>query len=147
MALNGSKEIEAAKDYAVRGLRALAGFARKLKLTYADIEVGIDYDSEPGLADNGDLEGDLTALLEQVGRAAEAANTLVAIYIDEMQYVEGSQMVALISALHRCLQLQLPLTVVGAGLPQLRGRMGKQNPRQRDYLIFLPLDLFCRMSC
>ena len=49
---------EAAKDFAIRGLKALAGFASKLKLTYADIEVGFDYDPEPGLADNGDLEGD-----------------------------------------------------------------------------------------
>lgn len=118
-------KIDAAKDVAVRGLRALAGFASKLKVTYADIEVGLDYTSEPGLADNGDLEGDLTALLEQVGRAAAAAGTLVAIYIDELQYVEEPQMAALISALHRCAQLQLPLTVVGAGLPQLRGRMGE----------------------
>lgn len=118
-------KIEAAKDYAVRGLRALAGFASKLKITYADIEVGIDYEAEPGLADNGDLEGDLTMLLEQVGAAAAAANTLVSIYIDELQYVEEGQMAALISALHRCSQLQLPLTMVGAGLPQLRGRMGE----------------------
>lgn len=43
-------QIEAAKDYAVRGLRALAGFASKLKLSYKDIEVGLDYEAEPGLA-------------------------------------------------------------------------------------------------
>jgi hypothetical protein len=117
-------KVAAAKEVAVRGLRALAGFASKLKVTYNDIEVGLDYEPEPGLADNGDLEGDLSALLEQVGRAAAAANTLVAIYIDEFQYVAEPQMAALISALHRCSQLQLPVTVVGAGLPQLRGRMG-----------------------
>jgi hypothetical protein len=117
-------KVEAAKEVAVRGLRALAGFASKLKVTYNDIEVGLDYEPEPGLADNGDLEGDLSALLEQVGHAAAAANTLVAIYIDELQYVAEPQMAALISALHRCSQLQLPVTVVGAGLPQLRGRMG-----------------------
>ncbi|MGH8807327.1 MAG: ATP-binding protein [Noviherbaspirillum sp.] len=116
---------EKAKDVAVRGLKALAGFATKLKVIYNDIEVGIDYDPEPGLADNGDLEGDLTMLLEQVGKAAAAANTVVAIYIDELQYVPESQLAALISALHRCSQLKLPLTVVGAGLPQLRGRMGE----------------------
>lgn len=118
-------KVAAATDAAVRGLRALAGFASKLKVTFNDIEVGLDYDAEPGLADNGDLEGDLTALLEQVGRAAAAAATLVAIYIDELQYVEEPQLAALISALHRCAQLQLPITVVGAGLPQLRGRMGE----------------------
>ena len=116
---------EAAKDFAIRGLKALAGFASKLKLTYADIEVGFDYDPEPGLADNGDLEGDLGALLEQVGIAAKAAGTAVVLFIDELQYVEESQMAALIAALHRCSQERLPVTIVGAGLPQLRGRMGE----------------------
>ena len=116
---------EKAKDVAIRGLRALAGFVGKMKLTFNDIEVGIDYAPEAGLADNGDLEGDLTMLLEQVGLAARAGETLVAIFIDELQYVPEPQMAALISALHRCAQLQLPLVVVGAGLPQLRGRMGE----------------------
>jgi hypothetical protein len=116
---------EAAKEYAIRGLRALAGFASKLKIAYADIEVSLDYEPEPGLADNGDLEGDLTALLQQVGIAAKAADTALAIFIDELQYVEEPQMAALIAALHRCSQEQLPVTVVGAGLPQLRGRMGQ----------------------
>lgn len=117
--------MEKARDFAIRGLRALAGFVIKMKLTYNDIEVGLDYEPEPGLADNGDLEGDLTMLLEQVGRAAQQASTLVAIFIDELQYVPEPQMAALISALHRCAQLQLPLVLVGAGLPQLRGRMGE----------------------
>ncbi len=113
-----------AKEHAVRGLRALAGFAKKLKLTYNDIEVGFDYDPEAGLADNGDLEGDLTMLLEQVGLAAKAASNVVAIYIDELQYVPEPQLAALISALHRCSQQELPIVVIGAGLPQLRGKMG-----------------------
>lgn len=114
-----------ASQYAIRGLRALAGFASKLKLTYNDIEVGFDYDPEPGLADNGDLEGDLGMLLEQVGLAAKAADTVIAIFIDELQYVDEIQLAALISALHMCMQKQLPVTVIGAGLPQLRGKMGE----------------------
>lgn len=115
---------EKSKVTAIRALRALAGFVGKMKMVYNDIEVGIDFDPEPGLADNGDLEGDLTALLEQVGRAARDGETVVAIFIDELQYVAESQMGALISALHRCAQLQLPLVVAGAGLPQLPARMG-----------------------
>jgi hypothetical protein len=122
--LNLSKK-EAARDFAIRGLRALAGFARKLKVTYGDIEVGLDYEPEPGLADNGDLEGDLGALLQQIGAAAKAAGTAVVVFIDELQYVVEPQMAALISALHRCSHERLPVTVVGAGLPQLRGRMGE----------------------
>ncbi len=116
---------ESAKEIAIRGLRALAGFASKLKVTFSDIEVGLDYESEPGLADNGDLEGDLGALLQQVGCAAKAAGTAVVLFIDELQYVVEPQMAALISAIHRCSQEQLPITIIGAGLPQLRGRMGE----------------------
>jgi hypothetical protein len=114
-----------ARDLAIRGLRALAGFASKLKIKYHDIEVGLDYDPEPGLADNGDLESDLGALLEQVGIAARSASTAVVLFIDELQYVPEPQMAALIAALHLCSQQQLPVTVIGAGLPQLRGRMGE----------------------
>ena len=125
LALLRLSNIEAAKDFAVRGLRALAGFASKMKLAFNDIEVGLDFDAEPGLADNGDLEGDLTTLLEQVGLAAQHANTVLVIFIDELQYVKEAQLAALISALHRCSQKQLPVTVVGAGLPQLIGRMGE----------------------
>jgi len=124
VALLRLSSIEKAKDFAIRGLRALAGFASKLKVSYNDIEVGLDYAPEPGLADNGELEGDLTALLEQIGKAAQAAGTVLVIFIDELQYVKEDQMAALISALHRCAQDQLPVTVIGAGLPQLRGRMG-----------------------
>ena len=135
--------MEQAKDVAIRGLRALAGFVGKMKLTFNDVEVGLDYEPEPGLADNGDLEGDLTMLLEQVGAAAHAAGTLVAIFIDELQYVPEKQLAALTSALHRCAQLQLPLVVVGAGLPQLRGRMGEAksySERLFDFPIIGPLD-------
>ncbi len=117
-------QVEAAKQYAIRGLRALAGFAGKLKVTFADIEVGLDYDPEPGLADNGDLEHDLQALFEQVGLAAKSAGTALAIFIDELQYVEEPQLAALITAIHRTEQRQLPVVLVGAGLPQLRGQMG-----------------------
>jgi hypothetical protein len=116
--------VEAAKNLAQRGLRALAGFAKALKLKYSDIEVGLDFDPEPGLADNGDLEVDLTALLEEVGLAAGGANTAIVLFIDELQYLDNDQFAALISALHRCAQDNLPLTVVGAGLPQLRGLAG-----------------------
>lgn len=67
----------------------------------------------------------MTALLEVAARAAKEAETALAIFIDELQYVEESQFAALISALHRCTQQKLPVCVVGAGLPQLRGRAGK----------------------
>jgi hypothetical protein len=116
---------ERAKVLAERGLRALAGFAKALKVKYDDIEVGLDFEPEPGLADNGDLEHDLQALIEAAGEAAKSGDTALAIFIDELQYVEKEQLAALITALHRAAQRQLPIVLVGAGLPQLRGHMGR----------------------
>lgn len=113
-----------AKKLAIRALKGLAGFARSLKIKYHDLEVGIDYDPEPGLADNGDLEHDLRALLEAVGAAAKAAGTALVLFVDELQYVPEEQLAALITALHRCAQRKQPVVLVGAGLPQLRGQMG-----------------------
>ena len=115
---------EKARELARRALRGLAGFVGALKVKYDDIEVGLDFSPEPGLADNGDLERDLQALLEVVGKAAAQVDTAFAMFIDEMQYVEEVQLAALISALHRTAQRQLPVVLVGAGLPQLPGRMG-----------------------
>lgn len=124
IALLRLSQIDRARHFAVRGLRALAGFAKMLKVSYQDIEVGFDYDPEPGLADNGDLEHDLQALFEQIGLAAQAAGTALAIFIDELQYVTEPELAVLITAIHRTEQRRLPVVLVGAGLPQLRGQMG-----------------------
>ena len=116
---------EQAKALGERALRALAGFARALKVKFHDIEVGVDFDPEPGLADNGDLEHDLAMLLEAVGAAAQRAGTALVLFIDELQYVKENELAALITGLHRTAQRKLPIGLVGAGLPQLRGRMGR----------------------
>ena len=113
-----------ARELARRALRGLAGFAGALKVKYHDIALGLDLDPEPGLADNGDLELDLQALLEAVGEACLSADTGLAMFIDELQYVTENELAALIVALHRTAQRRLPVALVGAGLPQLRGRMG-----------------------
>jgi AAA ATPase-like protein len=116
---------EKAKRLAQRALKGLAGFAKALKIKFKDIDVGFDFEPEPGLADNGDLEQDLTALVEVVGEAARSAGTALGLFVDELQYVEEDQLAALITALHRAAQRKLPVVLVGAGLPQLRGQMGR----------------------
>jgi hypothetical protein len=116
---------EQAKELAQRALRGLAGFAKALKVKYQDIEVGMDFEPEPGLADNGDLEHDLQALLEVSGAAAKKAGTALVMFADELQYVDEEQLASLITALHRSAQRSLPVVLVGAGLPQLPGKMGR----------------------
>lgn len=125
LALIQLSQSERARDLARRALRALAGFASALKMKYQDIEVGLDFEPEPGLADNGDLDLDLQAFLGASAEAAAAGDTALALFVDELQYVEEDQLAALITALHRTTQRKLPIVLVGAGLPQLRGRTGR----------------------
>ncbi|MBV7477506.1 ATP-binding protein [Pseudomonas sp. PDM31] len=121
--------IDAAKDTAQRALSALAGFATALEGRFNDREVDLDFDAEAaGLADHCQGEGDLTTLLEQTGLAAQLADSALVLFIDEFHCIEKSQLSALIMVLHRCVQARLPVTVVGAGLPQLRGRVGNAKP-------------------
>lgn len=140
LALSGN---DRARALARRALRGLSGFVGALKVKYADIEVGLDLPPEPGLADNGDLEQDLASLFEAIGAAAREAHSTVAMFVDELQYVREPELAALITALHRASQLQLPLVLVGAGLPQLRGHAGKAKSyaeRLFDYPEVGPLD-------
>lgn len=122
--LLGLSRFDGAKSLAERALRGLAGFAKALKVKYKDIEVALDWEPEPGLADNGDLETDLQALFAITGEAAKRANSALVMFLDELQYVAEDQLAALITALHEISQRNLPVTLVGAGLPQLRGRLG-----------------------
>ena len=131
-----------AKDPARRALRGLAGFASALKVQYQDIRVGLDLDPEPGLADNGDLEQDLTALLLAAGVAAREAGTALVLFVDELQDVARDELASLIMALHHAAQEEAPFTLVGAGLPQLRALTGGARPyaeRLFDFRFIGPL--------
>ena len=76
---------EAAKAWAHRALNGLAGFAHALKVTHHDIEVGLDFEPERGLADSGNLEVDLQALFEVAGEAAKNSSTALVLLVDELQ--------------------------------------------------------------
>lgn len=130
---------EQSKALAHRALRALAGFVSALKVKFGDIEVGLDLEPESGLADNGDLEHDLQDLFDTVGAAAQASQSLIVLLIDELQYVEAAQLAALITALHRASQRRLPITLIGAGLPQLLGRMGNAKSYAERLFDFPPI--------
>ena len=114
----------AAGELARKARRSLAGFVRAMKVSYEDITVSIDLDGEEGVADSGDLDTDLAALLQVAGEAAHARRTVLVLFIDEMQYVDRRELGALITALHRVAQRRLPVALIGSGLPQLVGNVG-----------------------
>jgi len=132
--------VEAAKDSAGRALRALGGFIGALKLKYQDIELGLDLAKEEGLADSGDLDHDLSALMLAVGEAAKAESTALVLFVDEIQHVAEEQLASLIMSLHACSQAQLPITMVGAGLPQLLGQMGDAKSYAERLFEFVHVD-------
>jgi hypothetical protein len=80
---------------------------------------GIDVDAAQGLADQHELQADLTDLLVAVGEAAKDAERGLVLLFDEVQFFSTKQLEALISALHKTVQRGLPVTLVGAGLPQI----------------------------
>jgi len=120
--------------------RALAGFAKALKVKYKDIEVSTDFEPERGLADSGDLDTDLTDLLASIGNAAHEYRTAVVLFIDELQYVREDQLASLIRALHSASQRQFPITMLAAGLPQLIGQMGRAKSYAERLFEFVPID-------
>jgi hypothetical protein len=130
----------AAKAGAVKAMRALAGFAKALKMKFQDIEFGLDIDPEHGLADSGDLGNELTVLLASVGAAAAERETAAALFIDELQYVPEDQLAALITALHAASQEQLPITLVAAGLPQLIAQAGRAKSYAERLFEFAAVD-------
>ena len=107
-----------------RALAALKSFVGTVKVSVGDIEFGLDIEPEKGTADSGDMEVDLSALFVVVGEAAEERQCAVAIFIDEIQYFSSVELNALIMAMHKMQQRQLPLVLVGAGLPILPGLAG-----------------------
>lgn len=112
-------------EKAKRGLRVLKSFFNGVKLKYQDIEIGIDIDAEPGVADSGDLEADLSAVFLALGDAAADRGTAIALIIDELQYLNEDELSALIMAMHQISQRQLPVVLIGAGLPQLVALSGR----------------------
>ena len=102
--------------------RRAAAVLRSFQLTISSegtVSTGIDVEAHEGLADSGYLPDDLSDLIVALGEAAAEHERGVVFLLDEIQFLETTELEALIAALHKTVQRQLPVTMVGAGLPQL----------------------------
>lgn len=102
--------------------RRAASVVKSFTITVASdgaLTAGLDIDPTPGLADSGDLADDLSDLFVALGEAARDQETGVVFLFDEIQFLSPPEFEALITALHRTVQRALPITLAGAGLPQL----------------------------
>ncbi len=89
------------------------------------LTAGLGEPIDEGIANSGDLAADLTALLIAVGEAAADEGKGIVILLDEVQFLTQPQLEALITGLHKCVQRELPVTMVGAGLPQIAQLAGE----------------------
>jgi hypothetical protein len=104
-----------------KALRVLKTFS--LQLPDGSV-VTLDVDALAGSADSGDLSADVTDLLVAAGEAAAERDSGILLAVDEVQYLTEGELAALITAIHRTTQQDLPVVLVGAGLPQLPGLAG-----------------------
>ena len=137
---------EGVKDRARSALGALRTFVKVHVPTGDGGALTIDLEPLPGLADSGDLDGDLGGVFKEVGETARAGQTGVLLTIDELQYLSRNELGALIVGLHRVSQLGLPLLVAGAGLPSLPGLAGEARSYAERLFSYVEVDSLSRQD-
>lgn len=102
--------------------RRAAAILKSFTMTFSPdgaVTAGIDGEALEGAGDSGALTDDLSDLFVALGEAAHEKQLGVIFLLDEIQYLKTPELEALITALHRCARRSLPITLVGAGLPQI----------------------------
>ena len=115
----------AAHEIVKRGLRVAKNLFNGFKISYAGAEISVE--SEPGVADSGDIEIDLPEALSALAEAARVRGAGVALLLDELQYLSDREFSALIMAMQRVAKTNAPLILIGAGLPQIPGLAGESK--------------------
>lgn len=118
---------EALLDMSVvaRAKKKLQKVLELLKNFKAQVPTGIEGLSiEMGLTIPS-LERDMKKLLVALGEVAQENDTGVLFLIDELQLLHSESLEGLIAAIHEIGQQELPIALVGAGLPGLQGKLAE----------------------
>jgi len=101
---------------ATQTLRDALGHLGTIKIVGPEgIELAVDLRK----ADEGTIAADLSELFLQLGAAAASKKSGVVFLLDEVQFASEIEYRAVISALHRATQKNMPITMAAAGLPQI----------------------------
>lgn len=107
------------------------------------LSLGIEIEAQRGRADSGSLEIDLSELASDLGASTSDRGTGVAVFIDEMQELDKTELAAICTAVHEAGRRSIPFYVIGAGLPSLPGILAEARSyaeRLFDYRPIGPLD-------
>lgn len=108
--------------------RRAAGILKSFTLTVnpdGSLSAGLDVEAVQGVGDSGNLAEDVTDLFIALGESAQDHGTGVVFLFDEVQFLSLGELEAMIVALHKTVQRALPVTMVGAGLPQIPRLVGE----------------------
>lgn len=123
--------------------RRAAAILKSFTLTFnpdGGVTAGLNVDALSGAGDSGALAEDLSDLFVALGEAARERRTGVILLLDEIQYLEQEELEALIAALHKCARRSLPITLVGAGLPQMPRLTGEARSYSERLFRFPQID-------
>ncbi|MBM3146296.1 MAG: ATP-binding protein [Actinobacteria bacterium] len=125
--------------------RALCAAAtlKSFTLTFSPdgaLTAGLDVDALAGSADSGSLSEDLADLFVALGEAARDHGIGVILLLDEIQFLQPKELEGLIVALHKCARRALPITLVGAGLPQMPRLAGEAKSYSERLFRFIRID-------
>ena len=132
---------EELKQFAYRAISVLKAF--QMKYTQGDIEYSVGFgDVLPayGTADTGQFDNDLKEILVQLGMVAKKTGNMICFFIDEMQYLKQEELSALLTALHRLNQKQLPILIFAAGLPKIAKLAGDSKSYAERLFEFISTD-------
>ena len=119
------------------------GVLRSFQLSWDIPDAGtltLGVDPVDGQADSRILQRDLTDLLREVAQHAKDRNKGVVVTIDEIQYLSKQHLRPLIVGLHEISQADLPLLVVGAGLPSILGLLGEARTYAEGLFSFVNIN-------
>lgn len=120
----------AARNYS-RATRREAFFERVREvITSFSISVGtagvsVSHTPSMNRAESGNLETDLSEMVEDIAVELRAERSALAIFIDEMQDLDKDLLAALLTTQHLASQRDWPFYLIGAGLPNLPGELTK----------------------
>jgi hypothetical protein len=106
-------------DKAKKAAQVLQSFSLSIDPASGAPTLSLDVSPAEGFADHGNLTLDMTDVLVAIGEAAKDHGTGLVMLFDEVQFLSQSQLEAVIQAIHKSVQRKLPVTFVGAGLPQI----------------------------
>ncbi len=127
------------KGLAAKVLDKIRQTLSSFSMTFSPDGPSLKFDADTISTNINYSSGSLTNLFVAVGEAAAERRKGILVAIDEVQDLPIEDLSALIAAAHRADQMQLPILLIGAGLPNLPGKACEAKSYSERLFQFPPL--------